>query len=238
MILSSIHPQWQPIVEKALKTMSPDYLAQLENPQEIWLPGSEKLFNAFSLSKNETRYILFGESPYPRKESANGYAFWDGAVSEIWDAKGLSKSVNRATSLRNWIKMLLLANGSLTNDFSQPAIAKLDKTHWVQTLDQLFQNLLHHGFLLLNASPVLSHRPVQKDVTAWRPFMASILEQLAEEKSTIRVILLGLKAQPIAKLCPAPLTYFSAEHPYQLSFITNPNVVEFFKPFDLLKAES
>lgn len=234
-MLSTVHPQWLPIVEKALKTMSPEYLEQLDNAQETWLPGPEKLFNAFSLPKNKTCYILFGESPYPRAASANGYAFWDGAVSKIWDAKGLSKPVNRATSLRNWIKMLLFANGSLTHDFSQPAIAKLNKTHWVQTLDQLFQNLLHHGFLLLNASLVLSHRPVQKDVTAWRPFMVSILEQLAQEKSTIQVILLGLKAQPIAKLCPAPLTYFSAEHPYQISFITNPNVIEFFKPFDLLK---
>lgn len=235
MILSTIHPQWLPLVEKALKTMSPDYLTQFENASETWLPGPNKIFNAFSLPKNKTRYILFGESPYPRAESANGYAFWDGAVSEIWDAKGLSKPVNRATSLRNWIKMLLFAKGSLTNDFSQSAIAKLDKTHWVQTLDQLFQNLLHHGFLLLNASPVLSHRPVQQDVTAWRPFMASLLKQLAQERSDIQVILLGLKAQPITKLCLPPLTYFNAEHPYQLSFITNPSVVEFFKPFDLLK---
>jgi uracil-DNA glycosylase len=132
--------------------------------------------------------------------------------------------------------MFLLANGALTTDFSQQAIAKLDKSCWIKTLDELFQNLLNNGFLLLNASLVLSEQSVQKDVSAWRPFMASILSQLADEKKVLTVILLGLKAQPMAGLCHTPLTCFSAEHPYQLSFITNPEVLEFFRPFDLLRS--
>lgn len=229
-----MHPQWQPVIEKALKTLPPDYRANLEKTS--WLPGMGAIFNAFTLPKDDVRYILFGESPYPRAASANGYAFWDGAVSNIWDKAGLSKAVNRATSLRNLIKMLLYAQGDLITDFSQQAIARLDKTHWIQTLDQLFQQLLAQGFLLLNASLVLSpDRPVQKDVNIWRPFMASILAQLAEEKKSITVILLGKKAQALAELCSPPLTCFSAEHPYQISFITQPAVVNFFKPFELLK---
>jgi uracil-DNA glycosylase len=232
-MLSKINPEWLPLVEKALNAMSTDYLTNLRN--STWLPGPDHIFNAFSLPKDHTRYILFGESPYPRAESANGYAFWDNAVSNIWSEHGLSKAVNRATSLRNWIKMLLFANGSLTDNFSQSAIANLDKSHYVRTLDQLFQNLLYQGFLLLNASLVLSNNSVQKDVNAWRPFIASILTQLAKEKHQITVILLGLKAQPIAKICPAPLICFSAEHPYQLSFIKNQKIVDFFKPFELLK---
>lgn len=236
MLLSKIHPQWRAIVEKALQTISSDYLAGLEHSN--WLPGHENIFNAFTLPKDKTKYILFGESPYPRAASAIGYAFWDGAVSNIWDEKkGLTKAVNRATSLRNLIKMLLYANGSLTTEFSQQAIANLDKSKWISTLDELFQNLLNNGFLLLNASLVLSDRPVQKDVSAWRPFMASILEQLAAEKKAITVVLLGSKAQPLAKLCPPPLTSFSAEHPYQITFITNPDVVNFFKRFNLLYSQ-
>lgn len=131
--------------------------------------------------------------------------------------------------------MLLYANGSLSHDFSQPAIAKLNKSAWVQTLSELFQNLLNHGFLLLNATPVLSHRPVQKDVVAWRPFVQSLLAQLSSD-ANITVILFGLKAQPIAALCPSTLPCLSAEHPYQLSFITNKKVVDFFRPFDLLSS--
>lgn len=236
MVLSKIHAQWRPIIETALQTLSSDYRMMLEQTTD-WLPGHQNIFNAFSLPKDKTRYILFGESPYPRAVSANGYAFWDGAVSHIWDeGKGLSKAVNRATSLRNFIKMLLYANGAVTTDFSQQVIAKLDKSGWITTLDELFENLLKQGFLLLNASLVLSEsRTVQKDVSAWRPFMSSVLSQLAQEKKAITVVLLGTKAQPLAELCSSSLMPFSAEHPYQISFITNPKVVSFFKPFDLLK---
>ena len=45
---------------------------------------------------------------------ANGYAFWDAAVNELWSDNGLSKAVNRATSLRNFIKMLLVTEGALS----------------------------------------------------------------------------------------------------------------------------
>lgn len=226
-----IHPQWRPIIQTALSAMSPAYLEKLHT-DNTWLPGQQHIFNAFTLPKEKTRYMLLGESPYPRAESANGYAFWDNAVNEIWSTQGLSKAVNRATSLKNWIKMLLHAQGALTNDFSQAAIAQLDKTHRIKTLNQLFQNLLDHGFLLLNASLVLSDLSVQQDVLAWRPFMQSLLAQIAH--LPITVILLGKKAQPMAALCPPSLTCLSAEHPYQLSFITNQKIIDFFKPFDLL----
>ena len=104
--LKHIHPQWHQILNKALQQVEPDYLRQLQSSLN-WLPGIENLFAAFSQPLSSTRYILLGESPYPRKQSANGYAFWDGAVGSLWSPTGLSKEVNRATSLRNLIKMLL-----------------------------------------------------------------------------------------------------------------------------------
>ena len=104
----------------------------------------------------QTHYVLFGESPYPRAKSANGYAFWDAAVTDLWSESGLSKAVNRATSLRNIIKMLLVAEGKLTLVHTgQADIAKLDKTGLIATNAELFQQFLTHGFLLLNATPVL-----------------------------------------------------------------------------------
>ena len=95
---------------------------------------------------SSVRTILFGESPYPREGSANGYAFWDAAVENLWSDSGLSKAVNRATSLRNFIKMLLLARGDLNHDFSQPAIAQLDKSTFHRTADEFFTGLLNKGF--------------------------------------------------------------------------------------------
>ena len=59
----------------------------------------------------QVNYVLFGES-LPRRASANGYAFWDAAV-KIMVSFGNSKTVNRATSLLNILKMLLIAEGCL-----------------------------------------------------------------------------------------------------------------------------
>ena len=104
----------------------------------------KKIFNAFTQPLDNTRYILYGESPYPREASANGFAFWDAAVGEVWFAQGLSKSVNRATSLRNFFKMLLTA---------EPVPAPQQR---IQTLAQLFNNFHQQGFLLLNFNLSLS----------------------------------------------------------------------------------
>ncbi|MCD8542804.1 MAG: hypothetical protein LRY69_05290 [Gammaproteobacteria bacterium] len=95
-------------MEQALGRMDEQYLEFLLSDTR-WLPGMDKVFNAFMLPFEQVNYILLGESPYPRAASANGYAFWDQSVGEIWSTNGLSKSVNRATSLRNFIKMLLVA---------------------------------------------------------------------------------------------------------------------------------
>jgi len=234
--LQKIHPSWLPIVEKALTKVDSHYIQDLaKNPN--WLPGADNIFSAFSLPLNQTRYILFGESPYPRPESANGYAFWDANVSDIWSDNGLAKPVNRATSLRNIMKMLLVSQSLLDGDnTSQQAIAGVDKQHLVQTLDQLFGHLLQQGFLLLNASlALLGGYKVNHHAKMWLGFMESILTSLKESKPNIQLVLLGNIAKVIQKMPVAQnFQQIVAEHPYNISFINNPNILNFFKSFDLL----
>lgn len=232
---SAIDPSWLPLVQNAFEAVSDDYKRNLlENPN--WLPGPNAVFNAFSLPLPQLKVILFGESPYPRAISANGYAFYDASVGSLWSETGFSKAVNRATSLRNILKMLLLAEGVLCADnLSQSAIAALDKSKFIQTLPQLFTALEQHGFLLLNASLVLSDKPVQVDSKAWQPFMAKLLTLIAEYAPKTELLLWGRLAQVIDNF-PAS-RYFRrhyAEHPYNLSFITNPTVLAYFKPLHLL----
>lgn len=230
-LLKQAHSEWHEILNNALKTVDPDYLQQLQSTSD-YLPEFKSLFAAFSLPLSSTRYILLGESPYPRAQSANGYAFWDAAVGSLWSSTGLSKDVNRATSLRNLIKMLLYTRGDLQGDFSQNAIARLDKSHYVQTAGQLFDAFIRHGFLLLNASLVYSEGKIPYHARLWRPFMHSLLNQLAAYNPELQLILFGrIAAQiPEASLFPS----LRVEHPYNISFITNPDVVAFFKPLDLL----
>lgn len=230
--LDKANIEWHEILTNAFHQMEQAYLDSLLT-NDNWLPGKDKLLNAFSLPLIKTRYILLGESPYPRAESANGYAFYDASVNNLWSDKGLSKEVNRATSLRNFIKMLLYAKKDLTNDFSQAAIARIDKSQYVQTAEQLFNNLMESGILLLNATLVYSKGNVLMHAKKWQIFIQSLLSQLSEQHKEIKIIIFG----NIAKKIISPLEIgLKAEHPYNLSFITNKDVVKFFKTLDLLHA--
>lgn len=232
-----IHPSWKECFNQSLAQVDPAYLKHLTHSSH-WLPGPEKIFSAFSLPLSKVNYVLFGESPYPRKESANGYAFWDASVTDLWSSAGLSKRVNRATSMRNIMKMLLIAEGLLDKHHTnQEAIAHIPKTSLVQTNDEFFTNLLKHGFLLLNATLVLQENGNRnKDAKAWHPFMKGILECLLEKRPNTEFILFGKIANAIDTLLPRKdLNKIYAEHPYNNSFITNKAVLEFFKPLHLLK---
>lgn len=234
--LDAADPSWHICLKQALEKIDPLYLETLYSTDD-WLPGHQNIFNAFSLPMHKTHYVLFGESPYPRAASANGYAFWDAAVEQIWSTTGLSKSVNRATSLRNIIKMLLIADGALKPDqIKQSDIANLNKETFVSTNKEFFSNFLQHGFLLLNATPVLRIDQVRKDALAWQPFVQHVLSFLFKQYPEVRLILLGNIANTIDKLIDRPKTdKLYAEHPYNLSFIHNSDVIQFFKPLHLLQ---
>lgn len=239
--LNTIHPSWLPCIAKSLLKMDQNYLALLEN-ETNWLPGKEKIFNAFSEPLDNLKFILFGESPYPRQVSANGYAFWDDSVLNLWSETGLDKKVNRATSLRNIIKMLLVAGGHLpAGQTTQENIATLDKSNLVQTSQALFQRLLDHGFLLLNATPVLHPRHIMspsRDAKAWTPFMHELLMTIIEKKPDVCFLLLGNIAGKIDKILGNyAVKKIYAEHPYNISFITNPIILNFFAPLQLLEKQ-
>lgn len=234
--LETVHPSWKSCLKLALKKINTAYLQTLYTSPS-WLPGHDKIFNAFSLPLNKTQYILFGESPYPRQQSANGYAFWDDAVTALWSETGMSKPVNRATSLRHLIKMMLIAEGVLDpKHTTQPDIAKVDKSGFVQTNAELFGNFLHKGFLLLNATPVLQKNQVKKDAIAWQKFIKHILDFLFEQKPDAELVLFGNIANAIDKLVQEhPFKKLCVEHPYNISFVQNPEVIAFFKPLHLLQ---
>jgi len=46
-----------------------------------------------------------------------------------------------------------------------------DKADFIQTLPELFQNILNHGFLLLNATLVYRENRVREDAKYWQVFL-------------------------------------------------------------------
>ncbi len=237
---SDIHHEWSDILIDALDKVDLDYLLELSS-HPGWLPGIDSLFSAFRRDRLGVRYLLLGESPYPRAASANGIAFYDAAVKELWSDQGLSKSVNRATSLRNIIKTALLAEGHLIADneakITQSSIAAIDKAEMVQTMDELFQNLHRAGFLMLNATPVLhpERKPAQEAVY-WQGFLERLLGRLAAATDhRITLVLWGKISSAFGSTSlRSNYDMLVSEHPYNISFINNPTMQSLFREIRIL----
>ncbi len=238
---------WHPILLQGLEALhaaDPAYLPALVN--DNFLPTRGRLFAAFDQPLDAVRYVLVGEGPYPREQSATGVCFMDGAVDSLWSDAGLSKPVNRATSLRNFMKMLMVADGLLMPDATgSDAVAAVAhralaaESTFIQTLPELQRNLHAQGFLLLNAALVFRpHVPPLKEARAWRPYLEVVLEALASRagQPAPMLVLWGkiagwLDALPAFAHFPRAI----AEHPYNLSFINNKNMQALFGPMHLLR---
>ncbi len=238
---SGVHPDWRQILQQALTSLDPDYAESLLRA-ENWLPGSDRLLAAFRRDRAGVRYLLIGESPYPRRESANGIAFYDAAVGELWSDGGLSKAVNRATSLRNIVKTALLAEGLLQRDadgkITQDAIARLDKSDLIQTLPELFDNLENAGFLMLNATPVLHpERKPAVEALYWQDFLEQLLALIAQHSAHRIALVLWGKIAGLVETMPASASYdkLVCEHPYNISFIDNPDMLQLLAELQVLQ---
>jgi uracil-DNA glycosylase len=240
---------WRPLLIEGLEAMmaaTPDYLAQLA--QDQYLPTEQRLFAAFALPLNKVKYVLVGEGPYPRAESATGVCFMDGAVGGLWSEEsggGLSKPVNKATSLRNFMKMLLVADGQLqlsnTAGDAMAAVsaqARSGAGSHILTLADMQHKLTEQGFLLLNASLVFrSHVAPVKDAKAWLPFFQTVMAGLAKQAATVPTMVLWGKIAELLSKLPVMKDFpqIVAEHPYNLSFIGNQAMHALFRPMRLLQ---
>lgn len=251
--LAHADQSWQTILHQALQALvqfDPNYLTQLE--MDDYLPSHARLFAAFMQPLNKVQYILVGEGPYPREASATGVCFMDGAVGSLWSDQpdgGLSKQVNRATSLRNLMKMLMVASGKIKladlnpNNITHLAQqARQPGSAITQTLAQFQDGLHSQGFLLLNASLVFrAHVAPKIEAKPWQIFFEHVLQGLLqvckqEERAIPTLVLWGkiandLQRLPVLKAFPQII----AEHPYNISFIGNIDMHQLFAPMDLLQ---
>jgi len=231
-----VDPSWQEIIEYAYSGLSPKYREFLEK-NSGYFPTYSNFLNAFhTLSLENTKYILFGQDPYPRIESASGYAFIDKNVKNLFSEKGFSKEVNRATSLRNFLKMLLLSEDYLSSDdLSQNAISKIPKDKFIDSIDELRLNFEKNGVLLLNTALIFTCKEDTKyHVKEFRVFMQRLLSRLVERK--IKLILFGAMAKDIKKQLPAAIEFKTVEtlHPYNIGFIHDSKAWDIFVPMKLL----
>jgi uracil-DNA glycosylase len=213
------HPSWQESIDLALNALDPQYRNFLKSSTEYFPRNFLAPFA--TLPREKTRAILFGQDPYPRVQSATGYAFIDGAVETIFSQNGFSKKVNRATSLRNFLKMQLINEGYLDeNDTSQNAIAKIDKKGLIDSIDELRSNFEKEGILLLNTALIFTCKTKSSyHVKQFAPFMKTLLRECAH--MDLELILFGKMADSVVKLLPESHNFslVRTPHPYNVSFI-------------------
>jgi len=146
------------------------------------------------------------------------------------------------------MKMLMVADGLLKPDQTTgEAVARvavnamLPGSGFIQALPDLQDKLTGEGFLLLNAALVFRpHVPPVREAKAWRPLLEVVLEALASRagQPAPTLVLWGKIAQwldGLPALAAFPRTV--AEHPYNLSFIQNPDMQQLFGPMHLLRTE-
>ncbi|SFV50440.1 Uracil-DNA glycosylase, family 1 [hydrothermal vent metagenome] len=230
-----VDESWSNTITTAYRSLSPSYRHYLESDRD-YFPSQENYLNAFkTLPRDRVKYILFGQDPYPRRESAIGYSFIDGKVSDIFSDRGLSRDVNRATSLRNFIKMALVARGDLDiYDTTQSAISRIDKSHLISSIYQLKDNFEANGVLLLNTALIFSSKEKSRyHIKEWRPFVETLLKEMLDISP--KLILFGTHAKALKRLKYIDnYETIEMEHPYNHTFISNPKALELFGDMDLL----
>jgi len=237
-MITNIDPSWKDIINNSLSKLDPSYLRFLEE-NKGYFPNKENFLNAFkTLPLEKTKYILFGQDPYPRVESAGGYAFIDMKVKTLFSPDGgFSKEVNKATSLRNMMKTFLLCEGKLKDDFSKDAIKKIDTKEYINSIEELKENFEKNGILLLNTALIFTKKEdTKKHVKNWKPFIENLLQHLLYHDKDITLILFGNISKDIAKLeVSKDFKKVLLPHPYNVSFITNKDAHKLFCPMKLLQ---
>ena len=227
---------WNDILNQAFEALDKEYQEFLDKDSG-YIPNKDNYLNAFkTLPLEDVKYILFGQDPYPWVESASGYAFIDSNVKTLFAPNGLSKEVNKATSLRNFIKMLLVSMGRLsTQDTSQQAIARIPKDDLINSIDELRINFEKNGVLLLNMALVFTDKKDStKHIKEWRGFIEVLLSKLQDRDITL--ILFGNHAKDIQKRFDlSSFHIIHTPHPYNTSFITNKDAQNLFGSMKLLE---
>eukprot|EP01012_Entosiphon_sulcatum_P034098 TRINITY_DN4319_c0_g1_i1.p1 TRINITY_DN4319_c0_g1~~TRINITY_DN4319_c0_g1_i1.p1 ORF type:complete len:627 (+),score=102.66 TRINITY_DN4319_c0_g1_i1:20-1900(+) len=173
---------WLEIVKPVLEAQpdAPQYIGP-GRPKEI-VPVRELTFQALKPNPPEGwKVVIFGQSPYPRVESATGIAMFDNTFTE-WQSPRFS----RVNSIRCIMKAACKWKGCCSKDPTVSEIKDALKAQKIVQPPEWFQAMLTQGVLLLNAGLTSSSAEgasASKHVTFWRPVVKAILHAILKAKS-------------------------------------------------------
>ena len=194
MKMTAVLPEWRPVIETLLSR--PGY-EQYVGPKAVErgvIPEPSLVFHSLQLIKPENcQVVIFGQDPYPRKESACGIAFDDKKIT-TWD-KPL------CPSLRNIIKNVLMCYKLLDLSASVDMIRTKLKEAKVAQPDDWFHELTKKGVLLINTSLTYkSEDELEMHLNFWKPIVQTIIKTLLSAHTPddgVVFVLWGRKAESL-----------------------------------------
>lgn len=172
-------PLLKPVIEKLPKAAT--FLGPGRDRRIV--PVRELTFQALKPNPPEKwKVVIFGQTPYPRVESATGIAMFDNAF-HAWSDPGFMK----CASMRNILKAGLIWGDHATPDTTQKELPALLKKHNVVPPAEWFQAVLSQGVLLVDAA-LTRHTddsiPVADHVAFWEPVAEAIVSAILSAKET------------------------------------------------------
>ncbi len=172
-------PLLKPVIEKLKNAAT--FVGPARDKRIV--PVRELTFQALKPNPPEKwKVVIFGQTPYPRVESATGIAMFDNAF-HTWTDPGFMK----CASMRNILKAALIWGHDISTDTSQKELPPLLAKHNVVPPAEWFQAVLSQGVLLVDASLTRSTDdsiPVAQHVDFWEPVAEAIVAAILKAKET------------------------------------------------------
>ncbi|MEZ4410983.1 MAG: ADP-ribosyltransferase domain-containing protein [Polyangiales bacterium] len=174
---------WLPLLKPVIESLPAASAFIGPSRDKRIVPLRELTFQALKPNPPEGwKVVIFGQSPYPRVESATGIAMFDNAFHSWQEPR-----FPQVASMRNMLKSALIWRHGLPETLPAKEIAPLLKKHEVVPPTEWFQAILSQGVLLVDAS-LTRHTddavPVAKHVEFWAPVAEAIVRAIISAKET------------------------------------------------------
>ena len=170
MTLEEYFGGWMRVIDKrelesVLSKLGPEY------KRKPICPAQNSVFKAFEVCPyDKLKVVMLGQDPFPQKGVATGILFGN----------------KRGTRDEDLSPSLQIVKEAAIN-FEIP--------HNCIIFDPTLESWAKQGILMINSALTVEMNKIGSHVMLWRPFIASLLKKLSENKTNIIYVLFGKQAQ-------------------------------------------
>lgn len=170
MTLEEYFGRWMRVIDKrelesVLSKLGPEY------KRKPICPAQNNVFKAFEVCPyDKLKVVMLSQDPYPQKGVATGILFGN-------------KEGTRDEDLSPSLQIV------------KEAAINFEIPHNCIIFDPTLESWAKQGILMINSALTVEMNKIGSHVMLWRPFIASLLKKLSENKTDIIYVLFGKQAQ-------------------------------------------